>query len=63
MEKKTYSAPKMRVHTMMLESVMNQFSLGDPNSATRIDMSSVMAKGCGGPIIDDDDFEDDDFDY
>ncbi len=63
MEKKAYTAPKTRVHTMMLESIMNQYSLGDGKNGPRVDMSSAMAKGFGGPIIDDEDDDFDDYDF
>ncbi|MCQ2245128.1 MAG: hypothetical protein MJZ32_12835 [Bacteroidaceae bacterium] len=46
--------------------MMNQVSLGnlnDPNGGPRVDSSSAMAKGMGGSIFDDEDYDefDDDF--
>ena len=66
MEKKTYIAPRLHVHEIVLEAMMNQVSLGnvnDPNGGPRVDSSSAMAKGMGGPIFDDEDYDefDDDF--
>ena len=62
MEKKTYIAPQLHVHEMVLEAIMNSVSLGD-GTGERPFTGAAMAKGGCGPIFDDDDYDDDDFDF
>lgn len=64
MEKKAYIAPMMKIHGLMVETVILAGS-ETPNNllnsgGIRMGTQTALAKGGGGPIIDDDD---DDFDF
>lgn len=67
MEKKTYIAPTMNIHGLVIETMILAGS-ETPNNllnagGLRMGTQTALAKGFGGPIIDDDDYDDDDFDF
>lgn len=64
MEKKAYIAPMMKIHGLKVETVILAGSPSLLNAGgLRMGTQTALAKGFGGPIIDDDDYDDDDFDF
>lgn len=64
MEKKTYIAPKMNVHSLKLDNVILAASPTELHSGdVLMGVQTAFSKGMGGPIFDDEDYDefDDDF--
>lgn len=63
MEKKAYIAPIMNVHKIMIESMILS-GTNTPNNllnteSLRMGTQTALSKGYGGPIFDDEDYDDD----
>lgn len=73
MEKKAYITPMMNIHGLKIETEILLASKGPmaPQreytklnaGGIRMGTQTALSKGFGGPIIDDDDYDDDDFDF